>query len=64
MGPACSLTIACLLALGMGNKRIARELGISRHTATFHVTAVLGKRGAHSRTEAVALEMRRGLVPL
>ncbi|MCK9520543.1 MAG: response regulator transcription factor [Dehalococcoidia bacterium] len=53
-----------LLALGLPNKQIARRLGISEHTAKFHVGAILSKLGAASRTEAVALAARRGLLAL
>jgi two-component system, NarL family, nitrate/nitrite response regulator NarL len=51
-----------LLAQGLPNKEIARLLAISEHTVKFHINAVLGKLGAQSRTEAVVLAMRRGLV--
>ena len=52
------------LAAGLGNKAIARELGISEHTAKFHVSQILAKLGAGSRAEAVSIAMRRGLLPL
>jgi DNA-binding NarL/FixJ family response regulator len=52
------------IALGLPNKTIARRLGISEHTAKFHVAAVMSKLGAASRTEAVRLGARRGLVAL
>ncbi|HEV8358008.1 MAG TPA: LuxR C-terminal-related transcriptional regulator [Gemmatimonadales bacterium] len=58
------LEVIRLMALGLGNKTIARELGISTHTAKFHVASVLAKLGAHSRTEAVSQGIRQGLVPL
>ncbi len=45
-------------------KAIARELGVSEHTAKFHVGAILSKLGAASRTEAVAIAARRGLLLL
>ncbi|HTS67533.1 MAG TPA: response regulator transcription factor [Terriglobia bacterium] len=51
-----------LLAAGLGNKEIASRLGISNHTAKFHVASIMGKLGATSRTEAVTLGIRRGLV--
>ena len=51
-----------LIAEGLPNKGIARELGISEHTAKFHVGSVLGKLGASSRAEAVTLATRRGLL--
>lgn len=53
-----------LLALGLPNKTIAIELGISEHTAKFHVGAIMSKLNAASRTEAVAIAARRGLLVL
>jgi DNA-binding NarL/FixJ family response regulator len=54
--------VLALVANGLPNKAIARELGISEHTAKFHVGSVLGKLGAASRAEAVMLATRRGLL--
>jgi len=51
-----------LLAEGEGNKQIARHLGISEHTVKFHVGSILAKLGAGSRTEAVTLGVRLGLI--
>jgi len=53
-----------LLAQGLTNRQIAERLGISEHTAKFHVAAVSGKLGAASRTDAVTRGVRRGLVTL
>ncbi len=53
-----------MLTAGLANKEIAARLNISDHTAKFHVAAILGKLGAATRTEAVALGIRRGLVLL
>ena len=53
-----------LLSQGLANRRIADTLGITERTVKFHVNAILGKLGAQSRTEAVALAMRLGLVAL
>jgi len=53
-----------LLAEGRSNKSIAGRLGISEHTAKFHVNAILGKLGASTRTEALAQAARLGLVLL
>jgi two-component system, NarL family, response regulator YdfI len=53
-----------MLASGLANKEIAAKLAISEHTVKFHVASILGKLGAASRTEAVALGIRRGLVLL
>jgi len=52
------------VASGLPNKGIARELGISEHTVKFHVGTILGKLGAASRTEAVTLAVRAGILPL
>lgn len=53
-----------MMADGLGNKEIAAQLGISEHTAKFHVAQILAKLGVNTRTEAVALGIRRGLVPI
>ena len=53
-----------MLASGLGNKQIAAKLAISEHTAKFHVASILGKLGAATRTEAVSIGIRRGLVLL
>lgn len=52
------------LALGLPNKAIALRLAISEHTVKYHVGEILGKLDAASRTEAVMLAARRGLLPL
>jgi DNA-binding NarL/FixJ family response regulator len=51
-----------LLAEGVNNRRIAARLTISRHTVKFHVASILAKLGARSRTEAVTLALRAGLL--
>jgi DNA-binding CsgD family transcriptional regulator len=53
-----------LLAEGLPNKRIARQLGISEHTVKFHVSSVFAKLGAQSRAEAVSIGARNGLISL
>lgn len=53
-----------MLAQGYGNKEIAGRLGISEHTVKFHVASILGKLGAATRTEAVSIALRRGLILL
>jgi DNA-binding CsgD family transcriptional regulator len=58
------LTLLTLLAEGMSNKAIARRLGISVHTAKFHVGALIDKFDAIGRTDAVAQAARRGVIHL
>jgi DNA-binding NarL/FixJ family response regulator len=53
-----------LMARGYRNKQLAAELKISEHTAKFHVSSVLAKLGARTRTEAVTIGMTRGLVAI
>ena len=66
-GPTADLTsrelqVLQLLAEGASNKAIARRLGITPHTAKFHVATIAGKLGATGRTDAVARAMRLGLL--
>jgi DNA-binding NarL/FixJ family response regulator len=53
-----------MLAEGLANKDIARRLGISEHTVKFHISSLLDKLGASTRTEAVTLGIRRGMIPI
>ena len=59
---ARELEIVDMMAEGLSNQAIARRLRISRHTVKFHVAAVLAKLRASSRTKAVMIAVRRGLV--
>ena len=52
------------MALGQGNKEVAAQLNVSEHTVKFHVSSVLAKLGARSRTEAVTIGILRGLVAI
>ena len=61
---ARELEVLAAMADGVSNKAIARRLGISFHTAKFHVAAILAKLNADSRTEAVAKAAQLGLVML
>lgn len=56
------IDVLALLAEGAGNKEIASRLSISEHTVKFHVSSILGKLGAASRTEAVTRGYRAGLI--
>ena len=56
--------VLALMAEGASNKQIARQLGISVHTAKFHVASVLEKLDATGRTDAVAHAARRGVIHL
>ncbi len=58
------LQVLQAVALGQTNKAIAMKLGISDHTVKFHLASAMGKLGAASRAEAVAIAMRRGLLSL
>ena len=67
--PAGDLTprereVLALLTEGASNKLIARRLGISVHTAKFHVGRVLDKLDATGRTDAVAQAARTGVIHL
>jgi len=53
-----------LLGKGLSNRDIAGVLGISAHTAKFHVGQILAKVGAATRAEAVSAGLRLGLIGL
>jgi DNA-binding CsgD family transcriptional regulator len=58
------LEVLALLAEGASNKLIARRLGISAHTAKYHVASLMEKLDAVSRTDAVAHAARIGVLHL
>ena len=58
------LEVLRLVAQGLANKEIASHLGVSPHTVKYHLASVLAKLGVATRTEAVMLGIRTGLVPL
>lgn len=56
------LEVLALMVTGLNNTDIADQLFVSRSTIKFHVSSILSKLGAASRTEAVALAVRHKLV--
>ncbi|MBM3932773.1 MAG: response regulator transcription factor [SAR202 cluster bacterium] len=56
--------VLLLMAEGLSNKAIASRISISEHTVKFHINAILSKLSAQSRTEAVTLATRMGLITL
>jgi len=59
---ARELDVLRMLAEGAANKTIAWKLGISEHTVKFHVAQILAKLNAGTRTEAVTVGIRKGLI--
>lgn len=58
------LEVLELMAEGNPNKIIADRLGISEHTAKFHINAIFARLGVQSRTEAVVRAVRLGVLTL
>lgn len=61
---ARELEVFELIGKGLSNRDIAGVLGISAHTAKFHVGQILAKVGAATRAEAVSVGLRQGLIGL
>jgi DNA-binding NarL/FixJ family response regulator len=61
---ARELEVLRMMAEGAANKTIAWKLGISDHTVKFHVASILGKLNAGTRTEAVTIGIKKGLILL
>ena len=61
---ARELEVLRMLAEGAANKTIAWKLGISEHTVKFHVASILAKLNASTRTEAVTIGIRKGMILL
>lgn len=58
------LTVLDLMVAGLADKEISAQLGCSRFTVNKHVTKILAKLGARSRTEAAVRAIREGLLPI
>jgi two-component system, NarL family, response regulator LiaR len=54
--------VLALVARGLPNKLIARELGIAEKTVKAHMSSILAKLGVTDRTQAALLAVRRGWV--
>ena len=52
--------VLTMMGEGLSNKEISSRLAISTHTVKFHVSSILGKMGAASRTEAVSIGVKSG----
>ena len=59
---AREIEVLRMIAEGLGNKEIASKLRISDHTVKFHISSIFVKLGASSRTEAVTIGIRKGLI--
>jgi two-component system, NarL family, response regulator YdfI len=58
------LEVLAMMADGLGNREIAERLGVSDHTIKFHISSILDKLDASTRTEAVTTGLRMGLILL
>ncbi|WP_102959441.1 response regulator transcription factor [Mangrovicella endophytica] len=58
------IDVLSLLAVGLSNKEIARELGVTEATAKFHLKNLFGKLGASRRTMAVSVAQAMGLIEM
>lgn len=56
------MEILKLVVDGMGNKLIARRLGIAVGTVKSHMKSIFDKLDVESRTQAIAVSIRRGLL--
>jgi DNA-binding NarL/FixJ family response regulator len=56
------MDVLCLVAQGLTNHHIARQLGLSVRTVEAHLTNVYAKLNVGSRTEAALLAQRKGWV--
>ena len=58
------IEILQMLTPGLSNKAIAKQLNISDHTVKFHISSIFQKLNVSTRTEAVAVGVRLGLIML
>ncbi|BAY61519.1 LuxR family two component transcriptional regulator [Calothrix brevissima NIES-22] len=58
------IEVLAMLGSGLGNKAIAKQLQISEHTVKFHISSIFQKLAVSSRTEAVTVGVRLGLIML
>lgn len=58
------LEVLALVRKGNTNKQISESLYISERTVKFHITSILSKLYAETRTQAVDIALRRGLLSL
>jgi serine/threonine protein kinase/DNA-binding CsgD family transcriptional regulator len=58
------LEVLQLLARGLSNKQIARALAVTPRTVNFHLDNIYSKLGVSSRTEAVIVAVRQGILAL
>jgi two-component system, NarL family, response regulator YdfI len=61
---AREIEVLRMLAEGLGNREMASRLSISDHTVKFHISSILDKLGAATRTEAVTMGIRMGIILL
>jgi DNA-binding NarL/FixJ family response regulator len=61
---AREIDVLRLIAAGNANKQIAAQLSIAEETVKTHVTNILSKLGAHDRTHAVTIALKRGIMEL
>lgn len=59
---ARELQVLELIAGGMSNRQVAQAVSITEGTVKFHVNNILSKLGVDSRTEAVTLALKRGII--
>ena len=58
------IAVLCLIAAGNANKQIASQMSISEETVKSRVKNILSKLGAHDRTHAAMIGLKRGIIEL